>query len=420
MSTELAQLPGFVRRPLWGAALGIVVFVGAFFIWAVYAPLATTITLRGTIQSSQPSFALQHPYGGLVSEVAVEVHDEVKKDQILMRFDTTLERKTLAVQRSIRDRLVSENTEILAVINATSVNADNGLSPLMLRRRQVELQAETARLTNESLAKQIAALRSKIRHADAQLALMTGRAERFAELSDQGWTRRTDDEALQEQILIVKGEIETDRASIFNLQSQVRSAEQRQSLAVLAFKQELTTLFQENLKRLDELESSILNLTDRIDRSLVRAPTSGVVASLPVQAEHMVAARGATLATLAQPLQQGRVSFVVPVDYIDQVSPGMSAQLVIPSLPQREMPDVEVVIDAISPRAELDEAGNPSGFAGLAYTELDNLERQLSAGNLGTLSEDMPILLMVSIRQTTLADYLTAPLRSAFARALQD
>ena len=420
MRTDRPKLPHHVRRPLWGASFGILGFLSIFATWAIYAPLATTITLNGTIQSSQQSLALQHPYGGLVSEVLVEVHDEVEQGQILLRFDTTLEQKTLAAQRSIHNRLIEENDDILAVISPTQTAKANALSPLLLRKRQVELQGEMVRQTSESLTEQIGALKAKIRHADEQLSLMTGRAARFASLRAQGLTRRTDDEALQEQILIVKGEIESDRVSMLNLQSQIQSTEQRQQLAVLTFEHELTSQFQANLAQLDELESSILNLTDRIERAEVRSPTNGVVASLPVQAEHLVADRGATLVALAQPLQQGRVSFNVPVSFIDQVQPGMTALLVIPSLPQREMPKIEVVIDAISPRADLDEAGNPASYSGLAFTQLYTLEHQLNGRNIGDLSEDMPVQLVVSIRETTFAEYLVSPFRSAFSRALQD
>jgi len=232
--------------------------------------------------------------------------------------------------------------------------------------------------------------------------------------------RQSDYEVLQEKVLIVRGEIEADRASLFNLENQINQARQQHDLSGVALEHELASIRQNNLQRLDELQASILDLNDRIEKSAVLAPVSGVVASLPIEAEHMLAQRGETLLTLARPMEEMRVSFGVPVDYIDQIAKGMTARLVIPSLPQRKAPKVDMVIEAISPRARLDEAGNPLEFSGLALADFDVFKTLERTHQLGPLSEDMPVVLMVSVRETTFADYLVSPFLSAFSRALQD
>lgn len=420
MTQEINTLPSFVQRPLWGAAAGMIAFLMLFIFWAVASPLATTVTLQGSVQSSQPSYALQHPYGGLVSEVLVDVHDEVQVGEELLRFNMTLERDTLTSQTSIRNRLLSENSEIAAMLESDFSADSDSSSPLGLRKQQIVVQNRTSQLTNENLRLQIEALQKKIGHAESQLSLMTDRSVRLASLSSQGFSPRTSDEQLQEQILIVRGEIEADHASIFNLQSQVDRNEKQQALAILAFQHELASRRQQNLEKLDQLESSILDLSDRIEKSVVRAPIAGTIASLPISAEHMIAARGATLVTLAQPLNQPRVSFAIPVDYIDQIQPGMTARLVIPSLPQRQMPKIDVIIDAISPRANVDDAGNPISFAALAFAEDSAFDQLFANTEIGNISEDMPIVLIVSVRETTFADYLVTPFLRAFSKALQD
>jgi multidrug efflux pump subunit AcrA (membrane-fusion protein) len=413
-------LPVFIRRPLWGAAAGVGIFLGIFALWAVFAPLATTIALQGTIKSSRPSFSLQHPYGGMVSGVLVQLHDEVGQGQALLRFDRVLEQKTLSTQIAIRDRLTAENADILALLDQSGARDLPQLSPLLARKHQVELQALSARQTNESLTQQVQVLFTKVEHAEAQLALMTDRAERYATLTHQGLRRRSDHEQLQEQILLVKAEIEEDRATIISLEGESLRTRQQQELARVAFEHELTSLYRQNMEKLDQLSVSILDLTDRVAKSVLRAPVQGVVASLPINAEHMMATPGATLVTLARPIDQARISFMVPVNHIDQLRPGMTGRLVIPSLPQRQMPKIDVVIEAISPRAQVDDAGNPVSFPGLAVVKLGALETIFADGVPGSLSEDMPITIIVAVRETTFADYLLTPLLSAFDRALQD
>lgn len=418
------RLPATIRRPLTGAAIGIAIFTVVFGLWATLAPLATTITLQGKIVSSEPALALQHPYGGLVSEVLVDAHDTVERGQPLLRFDTKREREALAAQVSMRDRLIEENAIISALLEARTPPPDRAEhaagSPLVVRRRQVDAQKESARQAIDLLAEQIESLEAKVGYSDAQLSLMATRADRLEYLGGQGLTPLSAEERLQEQILIVKGEISSDQASIVELQNQIERMRQQQNLAEISLEHELRTIQQQNLERLDELKSAIIDLSDRIEKSTVHAPIAGTVDNIPIEAEHMFATRGATLMTLTRPVERAQVSFSVPVEYIDQVRPGMMAQIMIPSIPQRLMPKMELRIDAISPRARHDEADRPIAFSGLATAEADVFEELRQNIRLEALTEDMPVLLMVSVRQTTFADYIFTPLSSAFTRALQD
>lgn len=421
MTENSNALPDSIRRPLFGASLAIVAFFTLFFIWAIYAPLATTITLHGTIQSARPSIALQHPYGGVVNEVLVDVHDPVETGQILLRFDTELERKTLAAQSAMRNRLQAENNDIEHLLGGSQKHSIAQPSPLISRQQQVALQIESSEQTSTSLVDQIEVLTQKIVLAESQVKLMSARAERIASLTSQGLTRRSEMEVLQEQILLVKGEVEADRATILNLENQITGAQQQMKLVQANWQYEISSIYQRNLEKLDQLEGTILNLTDRIEKSVLRAPTDGVVASLPIDAEHLLAKPGATLVTIAHPLRQAQISFFVPVGFIDQIRPNMSARLIIPSLPQRQMPKIDVRIEAISPRARVDENGNPTSYMGLALLDWSLIEQGSGEGIDGlSLTEDMPVMLAVAVRQTTFADYLMTPFLSAFSRALQD
>ena len=417
------RLPISIRRPLSRAAISIGVFVMGFTLWATLAPLATTITLQGAIVSSEPALSLQHPYGGLVSEVLVEAHDTVDQGDALLRFDTEREEDTLAAHLSMRDRLMAENALIAALLETRTpptTAATAPMSPLLVRMQQVAAQRSATKEAVALLDQQRAALATKVEFSKTQLELMGTRADRLGYLGNQGLTRVSDGERLQEQILIVRGEISSDHAAIVELEAQIARMRQQQNQAEISLEHELRATRQRNLERLDDLQSAIIDLSDRIEKSVVYAPIAGVVDSIPVEAEHMFATRGATLLTLTRPMERAQVTFSVPVEQIDQVRPGMTARVMIPSIPQRLMPKMELQIDAISPRARHDEADRPIGFSGLATGDADVFEELRKNIRLDALSEDMPVHLQVSVRQTTFADYLFTPLASAFSRALQD
>lgn len=98
----------------------------------------------------------------------------------------------------------------------------------------------------------------------------------------------------------------------------------------------------------------------------------------------------------------------------------MQGRLVLPGLPQRNLPQVSATVTALSPRAETDADGNPVVYAGTAAIEGKDLVELLSAAGLDRLTEDMPVQLILEVRKTTFAAYLLAPFAAAFANALQD
>ena len=420
MTEEIAQLPKNISRPLTKAAIGLIAFLATFAIWAIYAPLATTITLSGTLRSAQASYEIQHPYGGVVKDVFVDLHQVVDQGQLLLRLDTELEQDTLASHLSIRDRLRSENARITALLEEKLPKEDYLHTSLRARQKQVNLQRQTSLETAEIVNQQIAALVTKIDLAEQQLRQTGNRSERYASLATQGLVKLSEHEQLVEKTLLIKGEIQADRTKILDLKAQALSARQQYEMAQIALTHEVTRQRERNLEQLDQIEGQILDLEHRIASAEVRAPEKAVVSSLPVAAQHMFAARGATLITLAHPLQQAHVQFEVPTKYIDQIAAGMSARLVIPSLPQRQMPKIDLDISAISPRATLDETGAPSTYLGHAAAPKGSLDELAAQEGIGTLTEDMPVNLIVTIRETTFADYLIDPFLSAFAQALQD
>lgn len=423
MSDAAPALPKEVMQPLWRAVLvtggGLILFC----LWATFAPLATTITLQGTIVSKTPSLDLQHPYGGAVQDVLVAHHERVEVGQVLLRLDTALQEETRATQISIRERIQQENRDIGAIINALA-RPDRHVQPskssYAIRHAHVSLKAASSLETADNLRQQMRALEAKITHAQQQLVLMDARYNRQAKLASKGVLPREQIDQLQEQILIVRGELEADQASALNLRSQVRQTLEQRELAQIAWEHELVATREKNLGRLDDLQRSILGLTDQIEKAAVRAPVAGVVTSIPVQTRGMYATRGERLLTLAQPLDEAQVTFTIPVKYIDQIQAGMSARLTVPSLPQKLMPKIDLSIEAIALRAETDESGAPIAYRALATGDVAALGDLAAIDGIGPLSEDMPVILTVAVRETTFAQYILGPLLRSFSHAFQD
>lgn len=414
-----ATLPHEILQPLRRTGLAVVCFLLAAALWAGFAPLATTVSLEGHVLSEKPSLLLQHPYGGQVSEVLVRRHDQVAAGQLLMRLNVDLEQQQLALNQQQKGKIQEENQtieDLLASVPAVS----GGDWAIQLKYQQAVSQSQLKAETARRLGKQAEAMRLKIDFTQKQLSLMKARAGRQDQLLEKGLLRRNDGEALAEQILIVQAELQSDRSSLLGLEDQIAQAQQNATLILLRAREQLAQRAERNAQSLEELARARLDLEDRIHRADVRAPVAGTVSDIGFEAGQSYASRGATLFQLAQPLAQPYVSLVVPIAHADQLRPGMKGRLIVPSLPQRAMPQIDIELQAIAPRAIMDEGGTPQGYRARADLQAGALSALTTALGGQLPAEDTPVQVVVEVRETTFATYLLAPFLAAFNNALQD
>jgi multidrug efflux pump subunit AcrA (membrane-fusion protein) len=412
-------LPRHVLRPLYGSALTVLCFTGGVLLWAVFAPLASTLSLSGHMVSERAAVLVQHAYGGPVAQVHVKRHDYVDAGTHLLTLDTSVEQQQAQVSAEMLQELAQQNEVISQLLSAGHAELP-GITEYHLQRQQALLQRVTKRQSAQNMKEQAQALLKKISYTEEQLIGMQARSDRQLELVRKGLLKRDAGEALQEQILIVRAELQGDRVDLAALNDRRRQVQAEAEMVFLDVRQRLTAVHRRNEGRMQELHRTLLALEDQIERAEVRAPVGGMVTELHLEAQDSYAARGATLVALAQPLDRPHVVFTVPVSYIDQLNTGMTGRLVLPSLPQRAMPVVDVTITAISPRAALDDHGQLQGYTGRAELSVEAAQKLQDALDIGQLSEDMPVQLIVTVRDTTLARYLLDPFMSAFANALQD
>jgi multidrug efflux pump subunit AcrA (membrane-fusion protein) len=424
MSAVDLPLPGTVLRPLYRAGVAVAVFLAVVALWAGFAPLATSIPLSGRIVSAHPGVDLQHPDGGQVAEVLVRKHAPVQAGQVLIRCEDGLERDNLAAMEELRQQIRDENAIIAMILEATpdeEISATGAGAHHALRFRQLQMQRRLQERSTQSLAQQMQALDTKARRDVVHLDLLRRRVTQQEALVARGTMRATDNEVMRARMLSLEGTMLSDTARRHDLQDQLDQSRRQADLADLTLRADLAAAQNANAKHLEELQQSITTLRDRVQRTQIYAPFDGMVTEIFFEAPGMYAPRGSTLVALARPLEEPHVEFRVPPALIDQLRPGQAGQLVIPGLPQRNMPRLTLEIAALSPRAEQDEAGNPLGYSGLARL---NPEAQSALqevfGPEFALTEDMPINLMIEGRRTTLLNYLVVPFWAAFNRALQD
>src|SRR3954469_4873974 len=68
----------------------VLVGVGGFLLWGLFAPLDKGVPLSGTVAKESNRKAIQHQTGGIVKEILVKDGDVVKAGQVLVRMNGVL------------------------------------------------------------------------------------------------------------------------------------------------------------------------------------------------------------------------------------------------------------------------------------------------------------------------------------------
>ncbi len=401
----------------------VVIGVLGIAIWAYFAPLATTIRATGTLVSEQPTFDLQHGYGGRIKEIHVSQHDTVQKGSPLITLDISATEQTRKNLRHNIRQIQLENSVIKDLLQASQVRTDNSTYAALYsaKFRQNQLNIETADATARTAQHRIKSMQDGINLLNERRNTVQSRLNDLTNLLAKGVIPQSQLQIEQDQLLQIKGEINASEINLISLRDQRDQALIEVQKFAKSFETELRTTLNQNTKQIGNFERQLIRLNDEISQSVVTSPIDGTIVDLNFDTAQMYAPRGQTLLTISEPLSAPEIRLTIPTNAIDQIYVGMTGQLTIPALPQRNMPRIDVQISAVSPEATTDDMGTPVGYtatATIAQNDIENASR-----NLGVplrLSSGMPVSVALSGRELTFFDFLIAPFFSAFKQSLQD
>lgn len=141
--------------------------VGAFLLWAVFAPLDKGVPLSGTVAKESNRKTVQHLAGGTVADILVKEGDIVKAGQVLVKMNNVLSKSTADITRvqyynlrATEARLIAERdgkASLTVPVGLQALKSDPGV-------------AETLQLQNQLLSSRRSALQSELSAADENIA----------------------------------------------------------------------------------------------------------------------------------------------------------------------------------------------------------------------------------------------------------
>jgi HlyD family secretion protein/epimerase transport system membrane fusion protein len=412
-----------LRGPLLSGLLVGAAFFGGFGGWAALAPLDGAAIASGVLSVESSRKAVQHLEGGIVGAVLVRNGDFVDAGQPLIRLDETRPRaalEMLKVQRAsalaLTARLTAERDgdDTVRFPAWLAAGAEARAEENVFRARRQALEGQTAILTQQISQhhEEIAALSAEIVAARKQGALIAQEIADVETLFNKGLERKARLLALQRQAAEIEGQKNRNEAMIAKVRRDIGETELKIVELRTTMLNEAVEGLRETQEQLAKLEEEIRAAEDVLTRTVVAAPSAGVVVNLQVHAAGAVIQPGQQLMELVPQDDKLVVEARVEPSDVDVVHSGLPAQVKLTAFNQRFAPALDGRVKWVSADRLTDERTGLPYY--VARVELDDgqearLDEELHPG--------MPAEVMIATGSRTMLDYLVSPLFRAIDRA---
>ncbi len=435
MNTDAAK--GWsARAPLILGFLAILVLIGGFGTWSVMVNISGAVIADGQIEVDQNRQVVQHPDGGVISEIRVQEGDLVNAGDILLRLDATnlgselvvvegqlfemmARRGRLEAERDGADGISFDTNLIAATANSpTATNLMQGQQRLFDARLE-SLGQEVSQMQKRrgQIADQIIGITAQQTALDLQLDLITQELVNQQTLLDRGLAQVSRVLSLQREEARLRGSMGELAANKAQAEGKITEIE----IEVLKFgskrREEAITRLRDLQFRELELQEQRRALSDRLARLDIRAPLSGIVYGMQFFAPRSVIRPADPVLYLVPQDRPLVIAAKVHPTNIDQIFIGQDVTLRFSAFDSRTTPELKGRVMKISADAFTDERTQASFYRSeiaLLDGEIDKLPTD------ATLIPGMPVQAFIRTNDRTPLAYLVKPLSDYFAKAFRE
>ena len=234
--------------------LTIVGIVSAFLLWAYHSRVSELTRGQGKVIPSGSTQIVQSLEGGILSDLFVSESCFVEKGQVLAKLDDTAILSPYRESLIERDNLVAK----IARLDAESQELDNVRFPKYLEEANADL------VTSETLLFQTRRdqINTNQERLQKSLDLKSRELSITEPLADSGVVSQVELLRLETMVNDLEGQLEREKSKYLN---------------------EVVSQNNEYKTKLNQIEQSVLAFEDRVSRTDIKAPLSGIVNKIHVK-----------------------------------------------------------------------------------------------------------------------------------------
>ena len=422
-------------RPLKRGMGVLAIGVAGFLLWSLATEIDGAVVASGQVAVEARRQVIQHPDGGLVTELHVRDGSTVGAGDILLTLDGTELRaqqavtvRALAETLARMDRLRAETRGLEGITFSADVLEDGSgtLDVAAIRSAETalfEARRDTLQQTLAQLEERQVQTRAIISGREGQLEAAHRQLELIGEdlatqesLFERGLTETTRLSALRREEARLAGDIGELEAGIAESRSAIAGFEVERLRLEAAFREAAQAELRDLQPREAELREQLRLVETRIGRLDLRAPMAGTVLGLQVHTLGGVVPSGAEVASIV-PMDVPLI-LTVEIDpgQIDRVHAGQDAMIRFPNFNARTTPEVAARVTTVSADAVMDPATGRRYFA----AELALAEGAAEALGENALQPGLPVEAFIRTDARTPASFLLKPLADYWAYAMRE
>ncbi|WP_348943969.1 HlyD family type I secretion periplasmic adaptor subunit [Chitinibacter sp. FCG-7] len=263
-------------------------------VWAALAEIDEVTVAEGKVIPSTQVQVIQNLEGGIVAHIPVKVGEVVQKGQVLMKLDEKRFSSSLGESTVKYDALTAKMARLSAEASGTEFKPPEKLNqsnPALIeaerqlfnsRKRELEssiaiLQSEAAKRSHE-----ISGMRAKLSKLESGLRLAQEEYAMSKPLAEKNVISQIDFMHLQRQISDLNGEINETRIAIPGLQSSLAETNGKIAGVYAKAKADAANELAAVKAELEATSATTVALSDRFERTTIRAPVNGIVKLIKV------------------------------------------------------------------------------------------------------------------------------------------
>ncbi len=422
------------RRYVVTGYLVTVLFLSAIFAWAALVPISRAAIAPGIVGKEGYRQTVQHLEGGIIHKLLVKDGDPVAAGQILIELADVQSRAELELLQKQKMIAVAKEATLLAAqrgsadVTLPGSIAINELDPSVRDaiNGQIEASLLASRLYDEQLeiiGRQIEGARQKITALDEEKVVLRRSANlvreelaQYMALHEKGLVTRQVIFDLERHVVDTEAAASGNRVALQSTAQEVNDLEMAKSRLTATHYEQLGSELDTVRAQLVALDERISKSTDTLERTVIRAPTEGVVVNLQVNTVGGVISTGQPLMDIVPNagnlIVDARIN---PIDR-DSVRVGQSAEIRFSAFNRRTTEPVAGEVALISADSLTDPVTNETYF--LAKIEL--LEDPEEVWNGGAVYPGMQAEVFVVTGSRTALSYLIEPISKSFSRAFRE
>lgn len=411
-----------------GIFIAVLVF-GVFGLWATLAPLNGAAHAIGVVTVRSYKQVVQHLEGGMVSEIRAQNGDYVEAGAPLLVLDSTQSLAQLeivsgqfATLTAMEARLIAERDGLESIVFPASLSAaDANAREEMAVQTQIFAARKASREGAIAVLKQrIEQLKSRVTGLEAMKSSKEELAASFAEelkdvrlLLEEGFADKLRLRELERSHAMLKGEAAELVATISSTEMQMGETQLQILQQTNEFQADVVNQLSEVQTNLKDSRERVIALNDIVNRTVVRAPVSGLVNGMQYHTIGAVIAPGNPIADIVPQSDELVVEAHVSPGDIDRVGVGQDATIRFSAF-SSAVPTIAGTVLSVSADAIVDPHSGMQFYVARVQVTAEGMTE---LGDLA-LVPGMPAEVFIASGSRTFLQYVMKPFSNALARSL--